>query len=352
MSKNIFADVDDKAVTDQLPAVKHFVDVPASRFEVTHAERDLAASIGLSLDGDVTVLVGAAATKTNQALMLVIESGLLLMAAHSNFALSERSDNGWKIKNEAFTAAIGEFGLSKQRAYEAMSMAKYAANLPQAQRAEVMALPKTKVALLAQADPEVIADLFEDEGADITALSVRELKNQIRELTAAKTKSAVERQKTEQENVLLQKRLTAATAARADVTDIVPAHVSDIRLECAALYKKAELSIDGLARLTAEVHLLDGEWALSVARSNFAALQGLIGAARGAAAELHRAYGADLDGDNSTLERLTQKELFKCATEYKYLIAGHEQEAALRAHERGVAKPKGKGRPKAAPTLD
>jgi hypothetical protein len=309
-------------------------------FDLTDAELLLANEMSIDISASICDLVSTAAIKTNQALALVVESGLLLIAARA------------KSKHGDFLALIEQCNMPIRRAQEAMSMAKYAANLPQAQRAEAMALPKTKVALLAQADPEVIADLFEDEGADITALSVRELKNQIRELTAAKTQSAVERQKTEQENVLLQKRLTAATAARADVTDIVPAHVSDIRLECAALYKKAELSIDGLARLTVEMPLLDGEWALSVARSNFAALQSLIGAARGAAAELHRAYGADLDGDNSTLERLTQKELFKCATEYKDLIATHEHEAALRAHERDVAKPKGKGRPKAAPTLD
>jgi hypothetical protein len=216
--------------------------------------------------------------------------------------------------------------------------------LPDGARAQLIEVAKL-------GDKEALLDLAETLIERHTKEKAQ-LGQQVDELRAAKTQSAVERQKTEQENVLLQKRLTAATAARADVTDIVPAHVSDIRLECAALYKKAELSIDGLARLTAEVHLLDGEWALSVARSNFAALQGLIGAARGAAAELHRAYGADLDGDNSTLERLTQKELFKCATEYKDLIATHEHEAALRAHERDVAKPKGKGRPKAAPTLD
>jgi hypothetical protein len=353
-NENMFADVDDDVAV--LPPVNPPAVSKTAKFEITEAEQDLAAALDLSLAGDARHLVGIATAATNQALTLVIESGLLLMAAHEQLVLSERLDKTpsgvGRPKNEAFHAILDEFGLPRQRAYEAMSMAKYAAALPSDQRTEMLALPKTKAMLLAQADPEVIADLFAGEETDITALSVRELKNQIRELTAAKTQSAVERQKTEQENVLLQKRLTAATAARADVTDIVPAHVSDIRLECAALYKKAELSIDGLARLTAEVHLLDGEWALSVARSNFAALQGLIGAARGAAAELHRAYGADLDGDNSTLERLTQKELFKCATEYKDLIATHEHEAALRAHERDVAKPKGKGRPKAAPTLD
>jgi hypothetical protein len=270
--------------------------------------------------------------------------------------LSERSDkthsDGGRPKNEAFHVILDEFGLPRQRAYEAMSMAKYAANLPADQRTEMLALPKTKVMLLAQADPEVIADLFADEETDIKDLSVRELKNQIRELKAAKAKSSVEVQKAQAEKAKLEKQLAAATAARADMTDIVPPHVSDIRLECAAMFKKAELSIDGIARLIPETHMLEGDWSLSTARSTFAALTSLISQARGAAAELHKAYGADLDGDHSTLERLTQKELFKCATEFRELIGEHEHEAALRAYERDLDKPKGKGRPKAAPTKD
>lgn len=179
-----------------------------------------------------------------------------------------------------------------------------------------------------------------------------ELVGQVEQLKVGKTQAGVQVQKAEAEAKNYQKQLAEAAKTRADISDIVPPHVSDIRLEVAALHKKAELSIDGIAHQINEVGFLEGEWSVSAARSTFAALQSLIAQARGAAAQLHRAYGAELDGDNSTLERLTQKELFKCATEFKELIGEHEHEAALREYERDLNKPKGKGRPKAAPVKD
>ena len=329
----------------------------AARFELTALETDLAYEMDIDLSVGIDHLISSAALKQNSALTLVLESGLLLLAAQQKID-SERSESGLIGEIEpilTFKKYLENVGLPEQRAYEAMSMAKYAAGLPLERRAEMLSMPKTKVMLLAQADPEVIADLFADEGIDVGALSIRDMKIQIRELKAAKTQAGVERNRAEEKAERLERELKSAQSSREDMTDIVPAHVSDIRLECAALYKKAELSIDGIARLHGEVNLFDGEcaeWALSCARSNFAALQSLIAQAKGAAAELHRQYGADLDGDNSTMERLTQKELFKCAVEYRQITAEHEHEAAMRAHIRDADKPKGKGRPKAAPVKE
>ena len=348
--ENVFAEIDD-APSDTAGALVVW-EVKPTRFELTELEISLAEQMNCDISFEPRKLIDIATQATNQALTLVIESGLLLIAAHNQLAVSERSETGQFSSNEGFRAILEEMGLPFQRAYEAMSMAKYAASLPPDERSEMLALPKTKVMLLAQADPEVVADLFADEDMDIQAISVRELKQRIREEKAARAQASVDLKKTELENEKLQAQLQAAIKARADSSDIVPPHVSDIRLETAALYKKAELSIDGIARLTPDIHLLDGEWALSSARSAFAALQGLIAQAKGVAAELHRTYGADLDGDHSTMERLTQKELFKCATEYKELIGEHEHEAALRAYERDLEKPKGKGRPKAPPKLE
>lgn len=338
-NENKFAEIDDADIPPS-----NALEPITPKFELTDAAMTLASQMGLSLDGDVASLIGDAAKKTNQALVLVVESGLMLLMAQEKID-SERSES-------TFKEHLLSVGMPEQRAYEAMSMAKYVARLPNDQRQEIMLMPKTKVMLLAQADPEVVTDLFEDESADIQALSVRELKQTIRDLKAKNAQSSVERQKAVAENEKLQRQLKEATKSRADVTDIVPAHVSDIRIETAALFKKAELSIDGIAHLNNEAVLLDDEWALSVARGNFAALQSLIAQAKGVAALLHKTFGADLDGDNSTQERLTQKELFKVATEYKELIAEHEHEAALREYERSLDKPKGKGRPKAAPTKD
>ena len=234
-----------------------------------------------------------------------------------------------------------------------MRIARYISTLSVEQREEVMGLSKKKLLAFASTDLEVLDQMIlEGDEFDFAEANTESTRRRIKELEVKLVQSSVERNRAEEKAERLERELKSAQSPRADMTDIVPPHVSDIRLECAALYKKAELSIDSVARLNNEVNLLEGEWALSCARSNFAALQSLIAQAKGAAAELHRQYGSDLDGDNSTMERLTQKELFKCATEYRQITAEHEHQEALRAHERDLSKPKGKGRPKAAPTME
>lgn len=350
VESNVFADIDDAPqIGSELTQVSESELKVSPRFDLTDAELGLADEMGVDLEGDLKTLIRSATLKTNQALNLVIESGLQLLAAKR---FSERSENQKNNAKPEFMAALEASGMPSQRAYEAMSMAKYAANLPADAREEMLALPKTKVMLLAQADPEVVADLFADEDTDIQAISVRELKQRIREEKSAKAQATAELKKAELENEKLHKQLAEVNKGRADISDVVPPHVSDIRLETAALYHKAELSIDGIARLIPETHLLDGEWALSTARSTFAALQSLIALAKGATVELHKAYGADLDGDHSTLERLTQAEMFKCAVEYRELTGIHGKEAEKRQYLRDQDRPRGRGRPKAAPNLD
>lgn len=309
--------------------------------EMSDEARQLALDMGLNLSGVQGMLIQHAIDRANQSHVLEVEAGLFLLAAKSQCAHGE------------FQSLIEDYGFSYRRAAEWMAIANLTARLPIDERENVLMLGKKKLLLLSQTEPEILGQLLlEGKGFDIKEAKLGETRRRIAELTAANAQTSVELKKTELENEKLQAQLQAAVKSRADTSDIVPPHVSDIRLETAALYKKAELSIDGIARLTPDIHLLDDEWALSSARSAFAALQGLIAQAKGVAAELHRTYGADLDGDTSTMERLTQKELFKCATEYKELVGEHEHEAALRAYERDLDKPKGKGRPKAPPKLE
>lgn len=308
--------------------------------EISDEARQLALDMCIDLSGTQDLLIQHAIDRANQSHVLEVEAGLFLLAAKSKCAHGE------------FTTIIESYGFSTRRAREWMAIASLTAKLPEDERENLLMLGKRKLLTLSQEEPEFVTHLLKSNDVDLKIISSNEMQRLLREEKAAHAQASVELKKTELENEKLQSQLQAAIKARADSSDIVPPHVSDIRLETAALYKKAELSIDGIARLTPDIHLLDGEWALSSARSAFAALQGLIAQAKGVAAELHRTYGADLDGDHSTMERLTQKELFKCATEYKELIGEHEHEAALRAYERDLEKPKGKGRPKAPPKLD
>ena len=343
--KNVFADVDDIEVTQSTTFLSAEIKSAELRtFEnevgLTDLEKNLADNLGVSLQGSHEQLVQYAIIKANESLTCQIEAGLFLLAAKA------------QCEHGEFKPLIEYYGFNYRRAVEWMTAAKFVAKLEPEQREEMVLMGKSKVLLLSQAEPEAVGDLLSDEDVDLQALTFHDIKQRLRETQAKLTQKNVEVQKAEAEKNKLEKQLAAATTSRADISDIVPPHVSDIRLEVAALFKKSELSIDGIARQINDIHLLEPEWSLSAARSTFAALQSLIAQAKGAAAALHKAYGSDLDGDNSTMERLTQKELFKCATEFKELIAEHEHEAALRAHERDQDKPKGKGRPKAAPVKD
>ena len=353
VKNNVFADIDEAPQSGAELVQTHETGLKTTqRFDLTDSELELADFMGVSLEGNAVSLVRNATQKTNPALNLVIESGLMLIAATNLLCERSQSKTGSGGHNEKpdFKAAIESAGLPLRRAYEAMSMAKYAANLPADERDEMLALPKTKVMLLAQADPEVVADLFGDEDVDIKALSVRELKQQIRQLKADKAQSTVELRKAEAQVEKLENQIDQIQHAHAPlIGGVIPPHVSDLRLELAALTKQAELSIDSMGRTLDEIHLLDGEWSLSSARFLFAALQSLHTQSAGILAQLHREYGAALNGETHTLVRLTQEEIFKCAVSFSELIAQHEHAAALREHERDAEKPKGRGRPKAAP---
>lgn len=346
---NIFDDIDD-GVIDAQPANAIAV-APAESVVMSESEIDLANYYDLALTGNVQDLVREASAKTSRAQHMMVEAGLLLICAHSR--LSAERTTQINNANPEFAALLEANGLPKQRASELMRIARYISTLSPEQRESMMGLGKKKILAFASTDLEVLDQMIlEGEEFDFSEANTDATRRRIKELEAKLAQTSVERNRAEEKTERLERELRSAQSSRSDVADIVPAHVSDIRLEVAALYKKAELSIDGVARLHAEINLLDGEWSLSCARSTFAALQSLINQAKGAAAELHRQYGADLDGDNSTMERLTQKELFTCATEYKALVGEHEHEAALRAHKRDLDKPKGKGRPKDAPTKD
>lgn len=324
-------------VAIKLPSESKYAD--SAYLDMTNI-KNFARDIGIDLSGSNEALMCRAMDKANQTVVLQVEAGLFLAAAKA------------QCEHGEFTPLVESFNFNPRRAQEWIQCAEFVSRLPKEARDDMLMLGKSKLLLLSQTDPEVVQEALKGEGFDVDGLSIAGTRRHLKEVEAKLTQRGVENKKLELENERLQKQLVAATATRADVTDIVPPHVSDIRLECAALYLKAELSVDGIARLTNDIHLLDSEWALSAARSTFAALQSLLGQVKGAAAALHKTYGADLDGDHSTMERLTQKELFKCAVEYRELTGEHEHEAALRAHERDLDKPKGKGRPKAAPIKD
>jgi len=235
-----------------------------------------------------------------------------------------------------------------------MTYARFASSLPDAERAKVLALPKSKVLELAQADPEVLQQLFDDDDKfdDLADLSVRGLRLKIRELQAKNADLAVERETAQTELEMVQTRLRELQDGRVKTGGTVPPDVQDFRLESAALAKKAELAIDDLERQFREQfnRASDDEWNTPLARHLYGSVALVIHRAAALASQLEKSFGIEaVSGGHTSIDYLSPPEVLQCAREFKELTAEHEHEKTLRAWEREMDRPKGRGRPKTKP---
>lgn len=314
-------------------------------FDFSPADAEAAQQMGIVVAGPAGDRITRAVVSYNMAARLAVESGYLLLSVKGELPHGEFDD------------ALAETGLSSQRASELMRMAKFTTSLPEAQRADMLSMPKSKVLLLASADASVIEDLLnDDEAGDLDALSVRELRQRIRGLEARNTDLAVQVDATEAERDGALKRLNKRNQ-RDEEEGGVPLVMADIRSEVAALVKKAELAIDSFTPLGVELvgyrgHAEAGVWVEPTGRLAIAGLLALRVLADGAIKRYAEALELDyasFEGKPEALSFLAPEEILAVAQEWPTLTAVHGHEAALRQHERDQAKPKGKGRPTAAP---
>lgn len=313
--------------------------------DFTEADTAAATSLGIVLSGALEERISRAVYAFNNATRYAVEAGYLLLSVKV------------EVERGQFEAGIQDLGLSSQRASELMRMAKFATALPEERRAEMLMLPKSKVLALAGADAAVIEDLLADEdGTDLAALTVRELRDRIKDAEAQLADVAVERDTAIAERDGLAKKLKKRNRDAED-HEGTPIVIADIRAEVAALIKKGELSADSLYPVLDELigyagHEQAGTWvhpSVRYALSGLVALRlqidGLIGKAAAALGEDVKRLQSSPDG----LAFLDEGEIKAVAEEWQRLVATHQHEAALREHERKQAKPRGKGRPEAAP---
>lgn len=320
------------------------IPAPSGVLSFTDADQVAAQQLGILIGGALQDRISRAVAAYNMAARLAVEAGYLLLSVKSDLAHGE------------FDAGLVALGLSSQRASELMRMAKFATALPEGRRAELLNLPKSKVLALASADAEVIAELLEDgDVTDLEGLSVRELRQRIRDLQAGHVDLSVERDTLEAQRDGLAKQLKRRAADAEDA--YVPMVVADQRAELAALVKKAELSVNSLYPLGVEIVNLTGHdeagvWVEPTLRLGMAGLLSLRELLDGTIKKYADAMGESakrLASQPDSLAFLDESEVGAVAAEWATLTATHQHEAALRAHERDLAKPKGKGRPKAAP---
>lgn len=314
-------------------------------FDFDPADAESAAQMGVVIAGPAADRIIRAVGSYNMAARLYVEAGYLLLSAKGELPHGE------------FEEAVEGVGLTRYRAAELMRSAKFVTRLPEAQRAEMLNLPKSKVLLLASADPAVIEDLLEnDDDGDLATLSVRDLRVRIRELEASNTDLSVKADTAEAERDGALKKLQRRQRDAED-SDGVPVVVADIRLEIAALLKKAELAVTSLHPVTVEAYGLRGndqshDWSdptLRLALSGLLALRELVDGGLKGLADALGDKAKRLASHPEALSFLDELEVKAVAAEYANLVALHSHEEALRKHERDQAKPKGKGRPVKAP---
>ncbi|MFP5473085.1 MAG: hypothetical protein ACLGJD_05545 [Gammaproteobacteria bacterium] len=208
--------------------------------------------------------------------------------------------------------------------------------------------------LAAAGDKDALLDLAES----IIAKHSKEklaLQEDAEELRRQQTKLVVERDTVIAERDGLAKKLRRRERDAED-HEGTPLVVADMRAEGAALLKKAELALGGLYPLGVEVVGLASadaaDWIKPSLRLVLSGIVALRLQADGLIAQYAKALGDDarkLASQPDALAFLDETEIKTVAEDWARLVAVNQHEAALRAHERKQAKPRGKGRPEKAP---
>lgn len=298
-------------------------------------ERAMARQMGINLEASADVRTEQAVFAQNVATYNLIQAGLLLSSVKS------------EMQPDEFEALIEARGLTKRRAYELMQGASFCARLPDGARDEVLHLQKSKVLALASADPEVVQAMLDDEDVDVSTMSVKALRERIRELEASVADRDVRLETAEAE------AKAAKKAAKKDRSGDVPVAIFDIRAEAVAQVERSRLAVEEVQALGRDLVNLVGvdgvyQWVDPTARL---AVTGLVALQVQIAGVLQQfREGFDLvDTAPAPMSYLTPDEVEEAAKRFADLIALHQHEKALRDWERQQERPRGKGRPAAKP---
>ncbi|MDD2722211.1 MAG: hypothetical protein PHH47_12985 [Gallionella sp.] len=163
--------------------------------------------------------------------------GLLLLSLNRDLAHGE------------FLPELERRGFDQRQAYRAMSYARYVFSQPKPQQMRLLEMPVTKVALLAQADPEVVEELMDgDDGEEkIESLSVRDLAVMVKNLK--RNFDTVNNKKLALEDEVARLRPRTLTPGAAEFN----ARTFEVRHEAAALEYGARIHMDALDTLFVDV---------------------------------------------------------------------------------------------------
>lgn len=299
---------------------------------------EFAVRLGVELSGTVDERADSAAQHMSSSQRHMLASGLLLMSIKAD------CDHG------RFTALLKARGFEERPAQRAMQYAQFILERPADEREKLIGLPKTKVLLLASADPEVVEAMLEDGTGRIDALSVRALQQELADAKAALVDTAVERDTAQAEALAAKKQLEA----RPDREDGVPLAIAALRAEFMELYKKAELSLSSFDQVgRALKHTVGADdpekWGEGTLRLALAALAALRVQLDGCIKNALRELPGEVLADSGLQSYLTTQEKHELADRFFTLADVHGYEKKMRDHLQQEANKAGPGRPKKAP---
>lgn len=277
----------------------------------------------------------------NRSLVHAIKAGMAFWAAQ--VAVSSDAENGVRTSAlDNFKDWIEQRGLTKERVYEAIRLAKFYAKLPDTKRAEVFKLGKSKALLLAGLSQEVI-DQAAEQGQDLLEeadlLTVAELKERLKE---AQRREANLNKEIERKDMALER-----IASKGRLTTFHP-HTEAVRHECLALQHESELALNSLHKLFEEINNTDTsapEWRLQLEHV-WIACHAAAAAAGDLLARVKDAVRAD-DMPERVMGQhlLTAEEAEQWLMDAQSMLNKHEAAKATRATQRASEMPKGRGRP-------
>ena len=312
---------------------------------------EVAAQFGVTSE-DLGELARIGADSMSRAMFEITRSGLAFLKARELLSLGHGGDRKINFQHSeienggGFVEWLNEHGLSIQRVYESMRIAKFVTQLPQDQRDDVLALGKVKVMLLASLPQEVI-DQAAESGNDLIGkadlMTVAQLKEEIGTLKRREKNYEAEIEKA-------QLKLKRLEGAKKRLTQFEPL-TEEIRAECMALQLEAELPMKGIQKLfeTALDDNSQGTTAESQLRLEqvWIAAHIVAGTALDMLANLHK--GTE---DLSLPQRALSGHILTPAEAEEWLLSAatirneYEGRKVARQEQRDADKPRGSGRPK------
>lgn len=313
---------------EELPSIQQGGQLSLDVFSADDAEA--ATALGIVLAGSVEDTFNRIVVAQNAATALGLESGYLLLKANS------------EVKNGDFSKYLDSRGISSQRASELMRTAKFYTSLPPEQRRQVFAIGKSKLQLLANADIEVVQDLMEEPGEDLSALSVRQLRQRLRDMTNFVPEQVkvlkADVQRLESENARLKKDDHRTYHFE------LQTHL--VREECLAHQAECELALNSLRQLFEDCINDDNKIERDLRIEQVWVTIHVAAARAMDALAFLRGFG--LEGMPEAIgmqHRMLDDEALRWLDDYEQLERKHLKAQADRQEKRDAEKPRGRGRP-------